>query len=72
MFSNDELEVFAVARTAGAGLRKTFDSWIFVGCAVQVARRHADVGGGSAKKRNVRLRAILEEHDLARIGKRQP
>jgi hypothetical protein len=50
-FSSAELEIFAVARTAAAGLRRTFDTWLDLGAAIQVARRHADVGGGSKKAR---------------------
>jgi hypothetical protein len=38
--TNAELEIFSKARAAGEGLRRTFDSWVDIGRAVQVARRH--------------------------------
>jgi hypothetical protein len=67
-FSRDELEIFTVARTAGVGLRKTFDAWVDIEKALQVARQHADADGGSRNIKAARLREILKAQDLGWLG----
>jgi hypothetical protein len=70
-FSAAELEIFSQARRAGEHLRRTsFEQWLDIGKAVEVARRHAEPGGGGAKKRNVRFRAIMAAQNLAWAGAR--
>jgi hypothetical protein len=68
-FSPDELEIFATARLAGVGLRKTFDDWLVVGRAVQVAYAHADADGGGVKTRGLRFHAILHDQQLDWIAR---
>jgi hypothetical protein len=67
-YTAEEKEIFSRARTSATGLRKTFECWVDIGKAVEVARRHADAEGLGTKKRNARYREILDEQKLAWIG----
>jgi hypothetical protein len=59
-FTAPELNTFAVAREAIAHLAKTFDQWIVIARAVELARSKADeIGGRSAFER------ILNQQGLA-------
>jgi hypothetical protein len=58
-FSDVELEIFAVARAAGEGLRRTFDTYVSIAAAVRIARDHADAPGGTKKVRGGRFRKII-------------
>jgi hypothetical protein len=65
VFSDEELEVFRAARLAGDGLRRGFDAWVAIGHATEIARRHADMPGGTQRVRGARFRAILDREGLA-------
>jgi hypothetical protein len=68
-FNATELEIFAEAKAAGTGLRKSFDRWIAIAKAVQVARVHADRPGGSHMVRGKRFRDILTAQQLEWISR---
>jgi hypothetical protein len=55
---------FRAARLAGDGLRRGFDAWIAIGHATKIARRHADLPGGTQRVRGARFRAILDREGL--------
>jgi hypothetical protein len=68
-FSAAELEIFSVARAAGEHLRRSsFAQWIAIGKATEVAKRHAEPGGGGAKKRNARYRKIMADQNLGWVS----
>jgi hypothetical protein len=64
VLTDEEAEIFAVARAAGDGLRRSFDAWVSIGRATQIARKHADAPGGTHRTRGARFRAILDEQGL--------
>jgi hypothetical protein len=66
-FSDEEIEAFRAARLAGDGLRRGFDAWIAIGHATKIARRHADLPGGTQRVRGARFRAILDREGFAMV-----
>jgi hypothetical protein len=67
--TSDELTIFATARAAGEGLRRTFDTYMSIAAAVRIARNHADAPpGGTKKVRGSRFRKILDEQGLGHIA----
>jgi hypothetical protein len=68
VLTDAETEIFSRAVSAGHGLRRTFDMWLDIGKAIQVAQRHADAGGGGKKTRGIRRMAILEENGLGWVN----
>jgi hypothetical protein len=63
-FTAAELEIFSQARAAGDGLRRSFDAWITIGRATEIARKHADAAGGTQIIRGRKFRAILDQQGL--------
>jgi hypothetical protein len=66
--TNEEIEIFSRARAASDGLRRTFDTWLDLGKAIQIAQRRADAGGGGIKTRGIRRMAIAQMHGQSRYG----
>jgi hypothetical protein len=65
----EEQEIFSRARSSGIGVRRTFEAWLDIGRAAQVARRHADAAGGHNKKgRDARFRTIMNDNGLGWIN----
>jgi hypothetical protein len=62
IFDEAEIEAFSAARLAGDGLRRGFDAWVAIGHATEIARRHADMPGGTQRIRGAR--AILDREGL--------
>jgi hypothetical protein len=67
-YTVEELDIFSQARASGIGLRKTFDQWLCVGRAAEIARRHADSAGGSKRIRDARFRTIMSDNGLSWIN----
>jgi hypothetical protein len=68
VLTDAEIEIFSRAVAAGHGLRRTFDMWLDIGKAIQVAQRRADAGGGGKKTRGIRRMAILEKNGIGWVN----
>jgi hypothetical protein len=64
----EEQEIFSRARSSGIGVRRTFEAWLDIGRAAQVARRHADASGGHKKGRDALFRRIMNDQGLGWIN----